>query len=223
MKVSCIVPVYNEGERVLGVLNAIVGHELVDEVIVVNDGSRDNTKEVLDRTSGINFISLPENHGKSFAVMTGLKAARNELVMMIDSDLLGLRKESITALIEPVVQNQADMTMSLRKNSLGIYKLFGCDFFSGERVFYKSILGDLDQIQKLKGFLLESYINKILIEKNLRLKVVKWENVVTPRKSVKMGFWQGSYGDFKMVKLIVSYLGIFGTIKMISGLLRLKV
>ena len=223
MKVSCIIPVYNEGERVLGVLNAIVGHELVDEVIVINDGSIDNTKQVLEKTSGINFISLPQNHGKSFAVMTGLKLARNELVMMIDSDLLGLSKQAITALIEPLLKNQADTTMSLRKNSLGIYKLFGCDFFSGERVFYKSILGDLDQIQKLKGFLLESYINNILIKKNLRLKIVKWENVITPRKSVKMGFWQGSYSDFKMVMLIVSYLGVFGTLKMVSGLLRIRV
>jgi glycosyltransferase involved in cell wall biosynthesis len=222
-KISCIIPVFNESERVLGVLNAVVGHELVDEVIVINDGSTDNTKQVLAGVAGINFISLDKNHGKSYAVMTGLKTARNSLIMMIDSDLLGLTKEAISELANPVLENKADVAMSLRKNSLPIYKLLGCDFFSGERVFYKSILGDLDQIQNLKGFLLESYFNKIMIAKKLRLKNVYLENVITPRKSAKAGFWQGSYDDWKMVSLIVSYLGLIGTVNMAWGMLRLKV
>src|SRR3989344_7595866 len=102
MKVSCIIPVYNEAERVLGVLRAVVGHPLVDEVIVVNDGSTDTSKAVLENQPGIRFFSYDENRGKSGAIAYGLAQAKNELVMFIDSDLIGLSAESIAALIFPV-------------------------------------------------------------------------------------------------------------------------
>lgn len=223
MKVSCIIPVYNEAERAPAVIDAILKCKLVDEVVVVNDGSTDKTKEVLEKINGINFISLEKNHGKSYAVITALKLTKNELVMMIDSDLIGLSPEDVSALIEPVIQNKADVTMSIRDNSLLVYKLFGCDFFSGERVFYKSILGDFNQMQKLKGFLLESFINQIIIAKKLRIKNIKWNGVITPRKSVKYGFWKGSYEDLKMFKLIFFFLGFLGSIKMFFQMLRLKV
>lgn len=141
---------------------------------------------------------------------------------MIDSDLLHLNKNDITELIMPIIKNEADATISLRKNSLLIYKLFGLDFFSGERVFDKKIIEHLDELDKLPGFGLESYLNRILIQKKMRLRVVKWKNVVTPRKSVKFGFWAGARGDVKMLFEIVSYLSFFGAIKMLFQMLRIK-
>ena len=79
MKVSCIIPVYNEAERVLGVLRAVVGHPLVDEVIVVNDGSTDTSKAVLENQPGIRFFSYDENRGKSGAIAYGLVQAKNNI------------------------------------------------------------------------------------------------------------------------------------------------
>lgn len=223
MKISCVVPVYNEGERVKGVLKVLVGHPLIDEVIVVNDGSKDDSEEILRKIEGIKLISYKKNRGKTQAVKKAFLAAKNDYVMTIDSDLIGLEEKNITALIMPIKKGIADMTMTLRKNSLPIFRILGLDFVSGERVFKKSIIDDPDKLDKLPGFGLEAFLNNILIKKKMRLKVVDWKNVVTPRKAVKFGWWEGTKGDFKMVKQIISVLGIRGLYRQFMKMLSLKI
>lgn len=222
-KISCVVPVYNEGKRVDNVLSALVGHPLIDEVIVVNDGSSDDSEEVLKKIEGINLISYAENRGKSFAVMTGMKRAKNDLLLMIDSDLLGLTAKDITKLVEPVLEGVADVAMTLRKNSLPIFKLMGLDFVSGERIFSRRLIPNLDDLGKLSCFGLESHLNNLIVEKGLRLAIVYWKNVITPRKSVKFGYLEGTMRDWKMVREIVNYLGYKGIYKQIKGMKKLIV
>ncbi len=223
MKVSCIIPIYNEAERVSHVLDAVVGHELVGEVIVVDDGSTDDSKTVLEKYSDIRLISYPKNRGKSFAVMTGFKESKNDVVMMIDSDLVGLEPKNITDLITPVLEGRADVSISLRKNSALIYKLLELDFVSGERVFHKNIIEKLDELEHLPGFGLETYLNGIIIAKCLRLKIVYWKAVISPRKSKKMGWWQGMRGDYKMVLQILSMLSAPKVVSMIYRMRALRV
>jgi len=222
-KISCIVPVYNEGARVENVLKALVGHPLLDEVIVVNDGSTDDSEEVLKKIKGIKLISYAKNQGKSYAVMVGMKAAKNNFLLMIDSDLQGLTSKDVTALIEPVISGEADVAMTLRKNSLPIFKFLGLDFVSGERIFDKRMIPSLDDLQKLSCFGLESHLNDLLLKNKLRLAVVYWKNVITPRKAVKFGWWKGAKGDLKMVKEIIDYLGVLGIAKQIRGMKKLMI
>lgn len=68
MKVSCIVPVYNEAKRVLAVLDALIHHEMIDEIIVVNDGSTDDSELLLKEVKGIKFITYTKNKGKTQAL-----------------------------------------------------------------------------------------------------------------------------------------------------------
>ena len=62
--------------------------------------------------------------------------------MMIDSDLLHLNPSHITALIDPIRNKQSHTSLSIRENSLPIYKFLGTDFVSGERVLPRSIFDD---------------------------------------------------------------------------------
>ena len=192
IKISCIIPVYNEGPRVLNVIKAVLASKVADEIIVVDDGSSDNTAELVSNSvkdiAEVNFITYHPNGGKSHAVKVGFEAAKNDYVMMIDSDLLGLDTVGLNALAQPVRDGIADVSISLRKNSLGIYKALGLDFISGERVFKKDLIPDLSVLDTLTGFGLESYMNQVIIQKKLRIKVVYWPNVESPRKSVKMGW-----------------------------------
>lgn len=204
-------------------ISAVLGHENISEVIVVNDGSTDETESILKGIEGIELISYPQNKGKSHAVMMGFKKAKNNLVLMLDADLIGLDKDSLTALIKPVLENKADISISLRKNSLPFYKLLGLDFVSGERVFRKDIIDDLDELDKLRGFELESFLNKIIIHKKMRIKVVKWDEVGITRKSDKVGFWRGIIGDFKMAMEIIYFLKVTGFIRQIVSMISLKV
>ena len=221
--VSAIIPVYNEAPRVAKVLDAVIGHALVDEVIVINDGSSDDSEAVLKARPSIRLISYRPNRGKSHAALMGLRAAKNELVMILDADLLGLTPRNITDLIEPVAAGDADMSLTLRQNSLHIYRFFGLDFVSGERVFHKYIIRDLETLGRLPGYGLESFLNEIVVQKKMRLKVVRWDNVICPRKSAKVGWWAGTTADFQMVWSIISYLSLPGVIKVFLAMRRQKI
>ncbi len=229
LKISCIVPIYNEGKRVSNVLDALIEHEKISEIIIVNDGSSDDSEKIVkEKIVGIGdervkFISYKKNCGKTHAVKMGLKKAKNPWIMTIDSDLVGLTKKNITDLIMPIEKGLADVSMSLRKNSLGTFKFLGMDFVSGERVFRKNLIGDLERLEKLPGFGLETFMNGEIVKRELRIVVVDFKNVITPRKSAKFGFWAGIKGDTKMVFQIISLLGVFGVVKQFRKMLKLKI
>ncbi|MCT4616842.1 MAG: glycosyltransferase family 2 protein [Candidatus Gracilibacteria bacterium] len=231
--VSCIIPAYNEGERIEKVLKIALNNDLISEIIIVNDGSTDNTKEVIsnfisknsDKSEKVNFIDLEKNSGKTNAVITGIKASSSDYLLFLDSDLIGLDNNAINNLINPVIDKQADITISIRQNSLEIYKKMGLDFVSGERVFHKSLFTekDFEELLKLPGFALESYLNNIIINKKLRIKTVYWDKVISPRKSSKYGFWAGVKGDFNMIIEIIKTIGFTTIFKQNKQMLKLKV
>ena len=97
-KVSCIIPAYNESKTIKNVLNVVKNHELVGEVIVINDGSNDNTKEIVEKIRGIKLINNDENMGKSASVAKGIKLSKNEIIMLLDADLKNLNKNHVTSL-----------------------------------------------------------------------------------------------------------------------------
>jgi len=223
-KVSCIIPAYNEEAGIANVLLAVNNHPLIDEVIVVNDGSKDQTETVVRSylSQNVRLISLEKNQGKSYAIKTGIQNARNEFILMLDADLIGLTEGCVTGLIRPVLDGQADISLSLRGNS-GLYRLPGLDFVSGERVFKKGLIDDLNQLDSLKGYLIESFMNKIIVQKKLKIKVVDWPKVSITKRVEKIGFWRGTMAEFKMDAEIISYLTLTGLIKMYFQMLKLRV
>jgi glycosyltransferase involved in cell wall biosynthesis len=199
-KVSCILCAYNESKRISPILTTLRDHPLLGEVIVVDDGSTDDTAEVVRGFPWVRLISYPNNLGKSNALAVGIAAAENEFITLLDADLIGLTGADVTALIEPVISGKADITISLRKNSLPIHKLLGLDFVSGERTFRKSFLADhVEAIAKLPGFGVEVYINELIIEQELRVRIVGLKNVESPRKALKVGFAKGNMQDARMI------------------------
>ncbi|MDP8253411.1 MAG: glycosyltransferase family 2 protein [Candidatus Kaelpia aquatica] len=87
---SIIVPVYNEENTIIDVLNKLLSLNVDKEIIVVNDGSTDNTKQRLNETannSKIKQISLSTNKGKGNAIREGLKVASGDIVAIQDADL----------------------------------------------------------------------------------------------------------------------------------------
>ncbi len=112
MKASVIVPAYNEGGRVARVISALRGAKLVSEVIVVSDGSTDDTADVA-RSLGVRVIEIPRNVGKGGALKAGIDAARSDVLAFIDADLVGLDPEHVDGLIRPVLSGEADATLGV--------------------------------------------------------------------------------------------------------------
>src|SRR5688572_25307687 len=79
-KISVIIAAYNEQETILQVVRAVEGHPLVDEIIVVDDGSKDSTSERAAETAA-KVIRLEANGGKAGAMDAGVRAARNDTIL----------------------------------------------------------------------------------------------------------------------------------------------
>lgn len=210
MKFSCVVPAFNESARIERIIETLLECPHLQEIIVVDDGSSDNTWDIISKLDHpkLTKIHLEKNVGKTKAVFTGIRMAKGDYIVTIDSDLLNLTPEHISTLITPVLTGKADMTISLRENSLWIYKFFLNDFVSWERVIPRSLLEDEAYYTTGPWFGLEVKMNEKIIEQKCRVQSVYFPGVITPRKSDKYGFIKGTMSDIRMVRDILSILPV---------------
>jgi glycosyltransferase involved in cell wall biosynthesis len=222
--ISCVIPAYNEGSRIASVLAAVVGHPLLDEIIVVDDGSTDETQAAAKQFKNVRLLVQATNIGKSGAICMGICASAGDFLLLLDADLVGLTEDDVTALILPVLRGTADASISLRKDALLPWRVIGLDYLSGERVIRRDLLaGHLDAIGHLPGFGLESYLNRVLIRQKSRVKVIWWEHVGHTYKARKYGIWKGIAGEARMLMNIVETISLSGTAHQIIAMLRQRV
>jgi glycosyltransferase involved in cell wall biosynthesis len=222
-RISAIVCAYNEAARIAPVLDALVGHPALHEVIVVDDGSTDGTADVLRAQPGVRVISLPENGGKTLALSHGVAAAKGEHLLLVDADLTGLDHDHINALVEPVLSGRVDATLSLRANTLWLYSLIGLDFVSGERVIPAWLLrAALSDVDRLRPWAAEAWMNDLIIREQLRIEVVQWPGVRHVPKGRKIGALKGAVEELRMIRDAVSTLTPLGVVRQNVSMLRLK-
>jgi len=118
MKLSIIVPVFNEEESIEEIIKRIenVSIGIEKEIIVVNDGSYDETKDVLERLKRkFNFVSLEhqKNQGKGAAIRTGLLKARGDFILIQDADLEYDPKD-YPILLEPLIKKEVKVVYGSR-------------------------------------------------------------------------------------------------------------
>lgn len=109
-RVSVLIPAYNEAERIGETLDFLT-FAWIKEIIVINDGSTDNTLERLQEYS-VQVINLKKNMGKGEAVTRGLKKASGEVIVLIDADI-GKSVIEIKKLAEPVLTGITDVTIGV--------------------------------------------------------------------------------------------------------------
>lgn len=221
-RISCIVCAYNEADRIRHILEAVYRHPALLEVIVVNDGSTDATETLLKGYPEIRVLSYAPNRGKTYALTQGISAARGEYLMLLDADLAGVTAADIQALIDPVAQGRADVSISLRSNSLPLYRLIGLDFVSGERILPAWLLADaIPAMERLPRWGGEAFINDLIIRQGLSIAVVDWPRVFNVRKYRKVGVVRGLFAELAMVGDAFSVLTPWGAVRQNLQLLKL--
>ena len=104
-----IIPAYNEEDTVAKVIEVIKKVSFVDEVIVVNDGSSDNTESEALKAGAI-VINHETNKGKGEALYTGYMNAECDIIAFIDADIYNLTSKKVEAMIKPILLGKADIT-----------------------------------------------------------------------------------------------------------------
>jgi len=226
IKVSAVVSVYNEEKTVKNVVNSLINCSLVDEVIVVNDGSTDSTSKVLSQIATLHpfqNIAFEKNKGKSYAMTTGVEKASGDIIVFVDADLIGFSCEHIKVLTLPLVTNQAKMVIGRRPAENPKMDITGPmdDWLGGERAVYrKDILPILDKIRETK-FGVETLLNLYFKSKNNTNKctiIVDLKGLVHIRKYKKYSRPKAAINYAKATSQIVrtvfvNYFLIFTIIK----------
>ena len=108
-KVSVIIPAYNEQDTVAKVVEVVKNVSIVDEIIVVNDGSSDNTEAEAIK-AGARVINHETNKGKGQALYTGYKQAECDIIAFIDADIYNLTSAKVYSMIKPILEGKTDIT-----------------------------------------------------------------------------------------------------------------
>lgn len=160
--ITIIIPVFNEFRTVGSVVEIACSWDKSAEVIVVDDGSTDDTGNVLAGLAHdtLRLISYTPNRGKGYAVAQGITKATGEILLFLDADATGLTHRALDALVTPLVENSADMTMGLVR----LWRFPGRGPHTGEsgfRAFWRrDIIPHVDGM-KTVGYGIEHYINNM--------------------------------------------------------------
>jgi glycosyltransferase involved in cell wall biosynthesis len=116
MKITVIIPVYNEIRTIRKILASVLETNLANEILVIDDGSKDGTRDVLkelDGHSSIRVILHEHNQGKGAAVMTGVHQSGGDVIIIQDADL-EYDPRDYPALLRPIQEDLADVVYGSR-------------------------------------------------------------------------------------------------------------
>ena len=153
---SVVMPAYNESETIEEIIRRVLAVPLRTQLIVVDDGSKDGTREILarlERELGVTVVLQPINQGKGAALRRGFEEVRGDIVVIQDADL-EYSPEEFPALIELIADGRADVVYGSR--FLGRHRVFLFTHYLGNRVLtlitnilYNTMLTDMETCYKV--------------------------------------------------------------------------
>lgn len=206
MSVVAIIPAYNEEKTIGGVLETLKKVDLINNIIVVSDGSTDKTVEVAKKF-GVDVLELKENLGKGGALKAGIEKAKGKVVLFLDADLIGLKENHVRNLILPVLDDEADMTVGIFDRGRVATDLAQkiAPFLSGQRAVNRKVLNDISNLE-ITRYGVEIALTKYVESSNLRVKKVVLKDLTHIMKEEKMGLLKGFTERMRMYMDIIKCL-----------------
>lgn len=196
--ITAVIPAYNEEKTIEKILIEVKKVELIDRIIVVSDGSRDNTADIA-RRQGVEVIELTKNIGKGGALKEGIDRCKSDIILLLDADLVGIKTTHIDCLLRPVIYREVDMTLGLfDKGRLSTdFAQWVTPYLSGQRAVRRYILdGILDM--NITRYGIETAMTKYVKKNNIAVKKVSLLNLTHMTKEEKFGLVEGLKERVKM-------------------------
>ncbi len=174
--VTAIVSAYNEERTIEDVIIRLLSCYLVDELIVVNDGSTDKSGQIiskLQKSYSFKYIEFPQNLGKSYTMATGVETAQGEVIVFVDADIIGLKCSHIHKMLYPLLNREADMVIGQpyagTKKINDPLKLL--EILAGERAVYKQDILPIIEKMKHSKYGAETLMNLYYKSQKKRVKI----------------------------------------------------
>jgi len=190
MNLTVIIPVFNEASHIHEILKRVQATKLASEIIIVDDGSKDGTRDILKKLDGkkkVRVILHERNQGKGAAVVTGLNAAKGDILLIQDADL-EYNPRDYPALLQPIQEGVADVVygsrflggphrvtmfwhlvanklLTLMTNIL--YNTILTDMETGYKVFRRDVIGGM--VIRAKRFNFEPEFTAKVLKRNYRI------------------------------------------------------
>ena len=222
MKLSVIIPVYNEVKNIEEIIKRVQATRRATEIIVVDDGSKDGTREILKKLDGkrkVRVILHEKNQGKGAAVVTGMQAAQGDVLLIQDADL-EYDPRDYPALLKPIEEGLAEVVYGSRflgaahRVTMFWHQLANKLLTLMTNILYDSILTDMETGYKV-------FRREVIAGMKIRARSFNFEPEFTAkilkRKhrifEVPITFNPRDYADGKKIKLKDAFEAVWALLK----------
>lgn len=161
-KTSAIICAYNESATIINVVLTLCKSALVDEIIVINDGSADDTSSKLRALSVFSKVVIIEssvNRGKGYALSVGILRAKNDILLFVDGDIINLSQAHIERLLQPLLNGIVHMVIGQPTDTIIGHKSNPFIPLSGQRAMFKKDIFPIVNKLNSTRFGVETLIN----------------------------------------------------------------
>ncbi len=222
MKLSVVIPVYNEVENIQEILKRVRATRLASEIVVVDDGSHDGSRDLLSHLDGkglVRVILHAKNRGKGAAVRTGIQAAKGDVILIQDADL-EYNPHDYPALLQPLKDGIAEVVYGSRflggpRRAVMFWHMIANQLLTFmTNILYNTILSDMETGYKVfrrevtAGMTLRS--SRFDFEPEFTAKVLKRKYHIY---EVPISFNPRDYSEGKKIKLPDAFIAVWTLLK----------
>lgn len=206
--IAAVLPTYNEADRINAVLDVLRQVDCLSEIIVVDDGSSDDTAQqawqAAETDRRVRVLQHPSNQGKGQAIFTGWRATQATYLLMLDSDLINLKPMHVLSLIEPVINNKADMTLGLFWGGKFYtdFSHWAAPWLTGQRCLCTELFCLVSE-EAAQGYGFEVAISVAVQQYGYRTRVVPLKGVWHPPSEFHRGWLRGIPWRLQMYRQVL--------------------